>query len=119
MAACREFRLQVLTKFRHDGFTQKIAIAFPAFCQLNDPLRSFVGKIALLAKVKGFASHFKCEANDSLGLAVESAIVQKLRHGHDERRLNSELTMQMLRVRWVTNHNEHAMVQSAIAGQGA
>ena len=75
----------MLTKFPHHGFTQKIGIEFPASCQLDDSLSSFFGKIALIAKLKSFASHFECEANGSLGLAIEFAIVQILCDGHDQR----------------------------------
>ena len=85
--ACSEFHLQVLTKFPHHGFTQKIGIEFSAFCQLDDSLSSFFGKIALIAELKSFASHFECEANDSLGLAIEFGIVQQLCDGHDQRPL--------------------------------
>jgi len=73
----------VLTKFPHHGFAQKIGIEFPASCQLDDSLSSFFGKIALIAKLKSFASHFECEVNGSLGLAIEFILCD----GHDQRPL--------------------------------
>ena len=83
----RRVPLQVLTKFPHHGFTQEIGIDFPAFCQLDDPLRGFFGKIALIAKLKRFARHFECEADNLPGFAIELAIVQILCDGHDPRPL--------------------------------
>ncbi len=33
---CRDFGLQVLTKFPQHGLTQKIGIVFPGFCKLGN-----------------------------------------------------------------------------------
>ena len=102
-AALLRLHLQVLTKFPHHAFAQEIGIEFPAFCELDDPLRSFFGKIALIAKLKSFARHFECQADDSPGLAIELAIVQILCNGHGPAsRLSSERTMRVVRVTRVT-----------------
>jgi hypothetical protein len=57
--ALRELHLQVLTKFPHHGFTQKIGIEFPAFCQLDDSLSSFYRQDFLDRQVEELREPFR------------------------------------------------------------
>src|SRR5262249_4191096 len=79
-----DLRLQVLAKFPQHTLTQKIGIEFARFCKLDNSFGdSFIDEIALVIKLKSYASHFECGAHDPLGLEIESGTVQKLRDGHD------------------------------------
>ncbi len=80
----RHRSLQVLAKFAQHRLTQAIRIEFAGFCTLDNSFDdSFTNKITLVAKLKGCASHFECDAHDLLGLGIEFGTVQKLRDWHD------------------------------------
>src|SRR5262249_44911192 len=68
----RHRSLQVLAKFPQHTLTQKIGIEFACFCKLDNSFDdSFTNKIVLVAKLKGCASHFECDAHDPLGLGID------------------------------------------------
>src|SRR5215813_8577462 len=84
LVAKGNLRLQVLGKFLQYRLTQKIGIEFAGFRKFNNSFGdSFIDKIALIGKLKSYASHFECDAHDLLGLGIEFGAVQKLRDGHD------------------------------------
>src|SRR5262245_19692733 len=79
-----DLRLQVLAKFPKHTLTQRIGIEFARFCKLDNSFGdSFIDEIALVIKLKSYASHFESDAHDPLGLEIESGTVQKLRDRHD------------------------------------